>query len=380
MARGLLNRTYRLTDDGEHVEGTWRHVFIHNGPSYFLTDLKIYADGLIDCWGLVNLEEFKEKVRSGWVATTLADGGEASAHHLASWKFSNPHVIGRDELIREVEDTIAELQGAPSSADRFNIALDSYLASRSEEERTSLRAAYQAIPSHMRRYILGDQDMADWPVRVLIGEIGETLMQRFPPFEQRPITEDDRARALRYFEDRRASQARWSAETNNGDPDGPPPASSTPTIGEGAMRFDKGFVALEGDSYLANDTRIPVTVDGAEYPSVAHAYWAISTDDVAVRDAIRNAGSPSEAREIALRGPRRTNWPEIRLAVMADLVRAKFEQHPDLANRLKATGTARIRGIGQLTDLYWRGGGSGRNWMGRLLEVVRSELWLKAGI
>ncbi|MFB7366590.1 DUF7638 domain-containing protein, partial [Streptomyces hydrogenans] len=70
--------TYR-TVDGVRIPGTWRHVFIRNGR-YFLTDLLIYADGLVDCWGLVTVEEFEEKVRSGWVATTLPDGAGASAH------------------------------------------------------------------------------------------------------------------------------------------------------------------------------------------------------------------------------------------------------------------------------------------------------------
>jgi hypothetical protein len=73
------DRTYRLGDDGERIEGTWRPAFIKNGDTYFLTDLKIYADGLIDCWGLVDIDGFREKVRSGWVATSLSEGGRASA-------------------------------------------------------------------------------------------------------------------------------------------------------------------------------------------------------------------------------------------------------------------------------------------------------------
>jgi hypothetical protein len=37
--------------DGERIEGTWRNAFIHSGGTYFLTDLQIYADGMVDCWG-----------------------------------------------------------------------------------------------------------------------------------------------------------------------------------------------------------------------------------------------------------------------------------------------------------------------------------------
>jgi hypothetical protein len=45
------NRRYRVLDDGERIEGTWRHVFTENGPTWFLAGLKVDADGLIDCWG-----------------------------------------------------------------------------------------------------------------------------------------------------------------------------------------------------------------------------------------------------------------------------------------------------------------------------------------
>jgi len=34
---------------------------IHNG-SYFLTDLQVFADGLINCWEMVDLPMFKKLV------------------------------------------------------------------------------------------------------------------------------------------------------------------------------------------------------------------------------------------------------------------------------------------------------------------------------
>lgn len=39
----------RLSHGGwRRIEGSWRHIFIKNGP-YFLSDRKVYADGMIDC-------------------------------------------------------------------------------------------------------------------------------------------------------------------------------------------------------------------------------------------------------------------------------------------------------------------------------------------
>ncbi len=59
---------------------------------------------------------------------------------------------------------------------------------------------------------------------------------------------------------------------------------------------------------------------------------------------------------------------------MAELLRAKFTQHPKLAEVLMGTGAARIHYSG-LGSPYWLTSGStGRNWTGRLLELIRAEL------
>ncbi|MEU8363284.1 NADAR family protein [Nonomuraea sp. NPDC048882] len=59
---------------------------------------------------------------------------------------------------------------------------------------------------------------------------------------------------------------------------------------------------------------------------------------------------------------------------MTELLRAKFRQHPDLAEVLLATGDGRIH-YGSANSPFWDTRGSaGRNWMGRLLELVRAEL------
>jgi predicted NAD-dependent protein-ADP-ribosyltransferase YbiA (DUF1768 family) len=61
---------------------------------------------------------------------------------------------------------------------------------------------------------------------------------------------------------------------------------------------------------------------------------------------------------------------------MIDLLRRKFDQHPKLGDQLLATGDARIRCRGAF-GTYWDTGADSRNWLGRALEVVRSELALE---
>jgi ribA/ribD-fused uncharacterized protein len=125
---------------------------------------------------------------------------------------------------------------------------------------------------------------------------------------------------------------------------------------------------------LRNDYPAPVVVAGIEYPTVTHAYWALSTDDDQVRDRIRTAPTVHDAQELGHQAPRRPDWALARTAVMAALMRAKFAQHPDLAEILIATRDARLS-YGSGESGYWDTNGTqGRNWNGRLLELVRSEL------
>jgi predicted NAD-dependent protein-ADP-ribosyltransferase YbiA (DUF1768 family) len=56
---------------------------------------------------------------------------------------------------------------------------------------------------------------------------------------------------------------------------------------------------------------------------------------------------------------------------MAALLRDKFERHPAMAATLLGTGDARLL-YNDRSSKYWSSGGA--NWLGRLLELVRSEL------
>ncbi|MFE4449254.1 NADAR family protein [Streptomyces sp. NPDC056796] len=360
------NRTTHRTADGVRIPGTWRHAFICNGGSYFLTDLFIYADGLIDCWGLVTVEEFQEKLRSGWVATTFPEGAEASAHELADWKFSGPHSwCTPDLLVAEVRDTIDELNGRPDSTGRCLAAVDVFLADRTEENRVAAEAAFLAVPVSQRRYALGDMDRKDGPLRVLVaGPGGQTYVPHDPP-----ITQEVYDTAVAYFEDR----ARWTAERSTRVPADGPVASYAP-----AVKLNHSYpnepLADPGNRGLRNDYPAPVVVGEVGYPSVAHAYWALSVAQPATRAEIMTAETSYAARRLAVEAPRREGWEHARTAVMTGLLRAKYDQHPDLAAILLATDDATLI-YDDVESAFWGdNAGGGRNWTGRLLELVRSEL------
>ncbi|MFE1900760.1 NADAR family protein [Streptomyces yangpuensis] len=360
------NRIIHRTADGVRIPGTWRHAFICNGGSYFLTDLFIYADGLIDCWELVTLEEFEQKLRRGWVATNLPEGGKASAHDLAAWTFGDPYTwLTPDLLLAEVRDTVDELNGRPDSTARCLAAVDVFMADRTEDNRAAARAAYLAVPETVRHYALSDMDSKDHPLRVLVAGPGG----RTPDERAEVVTQEQYDHAVAYFEERE----QWRAKASSRVPADGPAASFAP-----ALKIYHSYPqrALEdpGKQALRNDYPAPITVGDVACPSVAHAYWARSVAEPEARTAVLAAESGAKARTVAAAAPRREGWDRVRTAVMAGLLRAKYEQHPDLAAILLATGDATVLYDDADSDFWGDNGGRGRNWTGRLLELVRSEL------
>ncbi|MGW4378763.1 NADAR family protein [Kitasatospora sp. NPDC004531] len=367
------NRITHRVADGVRIPGTWRHAFICNGGQYFLTDLFIYADGLIDCWGLVTVEEFEEKLRSGWVATGFPEGAEASAHELADWRFGEPESwITPELLVAEVLDAIDQLNGRPDSTGRCLAAVEVFLADRTEENRAAARAAFLAVPESQRRFALGDMDRKDRPLRILVaGPGGRTYL----PFDG-VVGQESYEEALGYFEER----ARWMAERAARVPADGPEASFAPAV-KLPHSYPREPVDDPGKTGLRHDYPAPITVDGVTHRSVAHAYWALSVADPGTRDAITTAETGGAARRIAAGAPRREGWEHARTAVLTRLLRAKYRQHPELAAVLLATDDATLI-YDDMDSAFWGdNAGRGRNWSGRLLELVRSELWAEqAGI
>jgi hypothetical protein len=161
-------RQISRTVDGREIPGTFLSAYIHNGP-YYLTEIKIYQDGMIDCWELVDFEGFKAKVASGWVVTTLPEGAHVSIHGLGRLIATSVDTFAPEaEFIKEVADEIDRLNDRPNSADKCEAALARFEAEQSEEARDALRLAYEAVPAHNRQYLLRDMDVQDIPIRMII--------------------------------------------------------------------------------------------------------------------------------------------------------------------------------------------------------------------
>jgi predicted NAD-dependent protein-ADP-ribosyltransferase YbiA (DUF1768 family) len=354
-------RTYRIVDD-ERIEGVWRPVFIRNGPSYFLSDLLTYADGAIYCWEWVDLDGLRELVERGRIATHLEPGARASEMHLGSWTFGEPETwVTAEDLLGEVADAVDELNDRPDSTGRARLALDRYLERRTESDRQALRDAYLAIPEHRRHFMLGDMDAKDQPVRVLCTPVGERTTY------DELVTEEMHTEALAYFADRLGS----IEERRRNRPVEAPEQPRQPTV---VLATIPGrWPEQPAIEWLRNEYPVPIVIGGETYASAVHAYWGLATTDDATRAKIHDTRYAMGVERAVGAAPIRPDWPDIRTAAMHAILRAKFGQHPELADFLVGTGDARIEYAG-FGSAHWGSGAGGRNWAGRLLELVRSEL------
>ena len=84
-------------------------IFIHNDQFHF-TNLEVYEDGAIECWGVVDLNGFVERLKSGWVTPSIPSGGNISIHGLGNWTVGNcKWNYGVDDFNQYILSVVREL-------------------------------------------------------------------------------------------------------------------------------------------------------------------------------------------------------------------------------------------------------------------------------
>jgi hypothetical protein len=129
--------------DNVSIPGVYLQAFIKNGDHFFVTEIEVYKDGKINCWGLVDFECFKEKIRQGWIRTTVPDRARISTM-VSALNFTARDVRGgvdEAEFVKQVADEIDELNGRKTSAEICREYMREYRQAPSEERRQALRVA-----------------------------------------------------------------------------------------------------------------------------------------------------------------------------------------------------------------------------------------------
>jgi len=139
--------------------------------------------------------------------------------------------------------------------------------------------------------------------------------------------------------------------------------------------------------WLSNfDVVASILYEGRVYPSAENAYQAAKDLDDSVREKFMTV-TPVQAKKLG--GPKarggittlRSDWETVKDRVMLDILRSKYK-HPNLRDKLKATGSATLVEGNWWHDNYWGDCRCGRpacstpgvNKLGTLTMKVRGEL------
>ena len=128
---------------------------------------------------------------------------------------------------------------------------------------------------------------------------------------------------------------------------------------------------------LSNFAPFPIRLKDRRWPTSEHYFQAQKFAGTAHEEEIRRAASPMIAARMgrSRQRPLRKDWEGVKDQIMLEALRAKFDQHPELREKLLGTGEAELVEHTK-NDRYWADGGDGTglNRLGNLLMQVRSEL------
>ena len=139
-----------------------------------------------------------------------------------------------------------------------------------------------------------------------------------------------------------------------------------------------GFM-LQG--WYVFDSYAPFQIEWRDklWPTAEHAFQAAHFFDTNpdLVEKVRLTRSPREADDLANENKQYDDpkWREKRVAIMAEIVRAKYEQHPLIQETLLKTGTKLIIEIND-NDSFWGWGPDkkGENMLGIIWMKLRDEV------
>ncbi len=136
----------------------------------------------------------------------------------------------------------------------------------------------------------------------------------------------------------------------------------------GILEFRKEY------RWLSNFWPCSVTYDGITFNSSEAAYQASKTESYELRKEFEHLS----AKEAKLKGQAltaiRSDWDEIKPTVMYEVCKSKFDQNPELKEKLIETGEVKLVEGNDWGDTYWGVcNGKGINMLGKVLMRLRSE-------
>ena len=128
--------------------------------------------------------------------------------------------------------------------------------------------------------------------------------------------------------------------------------------------------------FLSNFYPAEVNLSVMLFPTVEHAYQAAKTNSIAMRQHIATLPTPGQAKRMGRKVRIRDDWERVKLLIMLNLLRQKFEDNI-LAIALKGTHPLALVEGNYWGDKFWGvdlEDGVGKNYLGKMLMQVRKEI------
>lgn len=143
----------------------------------------------------------------------------------------------------------------------------------------------------------------------------------------------------------------------------------------GGNFMEKAIRQFRGDFFfLSNFYNCPVAYKQLTYTNNEAAFQAQKCVSDTERIQFTKL-SPSEAKRLGRRVSLRKDWEDVKVSIMEEVVRAKFTQNAELADKLLATGDAHLEEGNTWGDRVWGTvNGVGANQLGIILMKIRDEI------
>ena len=142
------------------------------------------------------------------------------------------------------------------------------------------------------------------------------------------------------------------------------------------FKQDKDILSFDGTDYafLSNFYEAPIIYEDKRYPTSEHLFQARKATNNKDHYFVRTAPTPAIAKRRGRQIQCRKDWDAIRVQVMREVLELKFSQHPELKEKLLATGHFRLVEGNWWKDRFWGVyNGKGQNWLGKLLMELRDK-------